>query len=195
MQTHTRTYGIELEDEAIHLLYPEISQDDAQALHSKCDDILNPLKSSPGFATLVSDPRLRATTYLALYALTIKGDYVETGVYQGGTASILMKVLIDAGSSKKFYACDSFEGFPEVQEQDGNSKFGIAGSKGDLQSSQATFENNLNNWNVHNSSILRTVKGYFEDTLKTLETEEIAFLRLDGDIYSATLTALVSDLL
>lgn len=64
---------------------------------------------------LVSDPRKRATLHLALAAVAndVKGDFVETGVYLGGSSTLLMRVLKDFDTcDRHFWAFDSFVGLP-----------------------------------------------------------------------------------
>jgi hypothetical protein len=83
--------------------------------------------------TWVSLPRSRASMLLALFALKVPGDFVETGVWMGGTTAMLMKVLMKYDEcERKFWAFDSFEGFPAAVNED---KSGVArqGEKGQLK--------------------------------------------------------------
>jgi hypothetical protein len=74
--------------------------------------------TTPKLPTVVSQGRLLLTSELAYRAIQdgIDGDFVETGVFTGGSTILLYKVLStfdkpnDMSSKKKIFACDSFEG-------------------------------------------------------------------------------------
>ena len=68
--------------------------------------------------TVVDATRLNWTIALAQAALDVPGDYVETGVFRGGTSIVMMRVLDRAGSSKRHWACDSFKGIPKPTRED-----------------------------------------------------------------------------
>ena len=82
-------------------------------------EILN-LNVQYGMTTMASDKRQRATAMIAreaLYSL-YNGDFVETGVYTGGTSAIMMRILMDFDTcSRKLYAFDSFAGLPGSQPE------------------------------------------------------------------------------
>ena len=64
----------------------------------------------------------------ALYS-PYNGDFVETGVYTGGTSAIMMRILMDFDAcSRKFYAFDSFAGLPGSQPED-RAGSGMKGDK------------------------------------------------------------------
>ncbi len=81
--------------------------------------------------TMASDKRQRATAMIAREALysPYNGDFVETGVYTGGTSAIMMRILMDFDAcSRKFYAFDSFAGLPGSQPED-RAGSGMKGDK------------------------------------------------------------------
>lgn len=81
--------------------------------------------------TMASDKRQRATAMIAREALysPYNGDFVETGVYTGGTSAIIMRILMDFDAcSRKFYAFDSFAGLPGSQPED-RAGSGMKGNK------------------------------------------------------------------
>ena len=165
---------------------------DIDAEVSLCNSFMKEIIEKPSFKSLVSVPRMRATVYLSKFALSVPGDYVETGVYTGGTSSIMMRMMMNYGtnSNKTFYAFDSFEGLPEPHRLDGNNTFGMKGKKGQFRVSQETFLSNLVKWNAYNATILRVTKGFFSDTLPISPVQHIAFLRADGDMFISTHDAL-----
>ena len=51
---------------------------------------------------------------LAVLAMNVPGDFVETGTHVGGTATLLMKVLMSFDDRERlFWGADSFQGLPE----------------------------------------------------------------------------------
>ena len=52
----------------------------------------------------------------------IPGDFVECGVWRGGTAFLMAELLKQAGvRDRKVWLFDSFEGMPQVEEIDGTA--------------------------------------------------------------------------
>ena len=141
----------------------------------------------------VSEPRLEATFHLAKAALSIPGDFVETGLYTGGSASIMIKMLLNGDQcqpSRLFHGFDSFEGFPEPGDEDYQ---GVAnhGFKKQFMITQQDFQSNLmkvgldlNSSTV--SAVVRVTKGWFNDTCPVAPINNISFLRLDGDLFVST---------
>ena len=160
--------------------------------------------------TMVDATRLRATVALAVAALQVQGDFVELGVFKGGTSILMMRVLDAQRDGRRIFACDSFEGLPAADaEQDRPSQAPASGCmsrgrntclhnektahlsrKGELSSSLQSFYHNLAHFNV-STHRLRVVKGWFSDTLPPAGLQRIAFLRLDGDLYNSTMEGLV----
>lgn len=163
---------------------------------------------------LVNKIRKVATVNLALLALNVSGDFVETGVFTGGTAVLLAKVLKNWGSSRRLWAADSFAGLPKedeketAREHDQNpdnttmygeerisSIVGSQGTQGDYSSSRLVFEKNLEANGLGNSLTnpqIKVLQGWFNETLPSAPIQQIAFLRLDGDLYASTMDALNS---
>ena len=64
--------------------------------------------------TLVSEDRAYTIYMLAQYALELSGDFAECGVYRGGSAILLSKILGRSGNgSRELHLFDSFEGMPD----------------------------------------------------------------------------------
>lgn len=137
------------------------------------------------------------------------GVYVECGVAAGAQI-----IAMAAGApNKTIYAFDSFQGLPLPSNKD-NQMPGIRFlSKEEQQSlpdpgeqvlestgatsvSQADFWAHINASGVNGTNIY-PIEGWFEETLPRfvkemdlLPLEEIAILRLDGDLYNSTYTTL-----
>lgn len=128
----------------------------------------------------------------------VPGDFVECGVWKGGSAGLmgLAMAKYDAHKKRKLHLFDSFEGLPEPSEEDGVDAAIYSGgvSSGKL-SSVHQCEAGLDEVQTFlfgkiglpKSSIIFH-QGWFQDTLPKLKEEpkEIALLRLDGDWYEST---------
>lgn len=154
--------------------------------------------------TIVSETRVYWTLLLAHHMArgAVAGDFVETGVYRGGTTIAMLRALAEANQTYRWHwACDSFAGLPEAEPQDAicaHKRSGAHGCAvpraGDLSSNRAAFEENVRQWHTRMalSENLRTVAGWFNTTLPAPGMRAISFLRLDGDAYASTRDALVA---
>jgi O-methyltransferase len=117
----------------------------------------------------------------------VRGDLIEAGAWRGG-ASILMRATLDClgDSERTVWVADSFQGFPDDE----------AGEHIDLSTyeflSVPLEEVKANFARFGCDEAVRFVPGFFEDTLPELSGGHWAIVRLDGDTYEATLTALQS---
>lgn len=128
----------------------------------------------------------------------ILGDFVEAGVWRGGSVMLIAMVLKRNGiTDKKIYLYDTFDGMVEPTEHDVNWK-GINAKKM-LEQQQKSSDLN----SVHCFCPIETVKenikktGYYPDNfifvkgdvVKTIDREKptsIALLRVDTDWYEST---------
>lgn len=139
---------------------------------------------------------------LAVLALGIPGDVFETGVFRGGTAVLMLEVLRQYGrdvSARAFWAADSFSGLPDTHPKDrrdegkaGRHAGALIGRPHYYTTAQASFEANLEQHGVMRIPHVRlhVLPGWFNETLPRAGVQQIAFLRLDGDVYSSTMQAL-----
>jgi hypothetical protein len=102
----------------------------------------------------------------ALSQITIKGTYLEFGVYNGTSINFISNILKD----KLIHGFDSFEGIEETYR-------GLPpGSFSSLEWKDVPKFNQ--NVMIH--------KGRFQDILPPFKKEKIAFIHIDCDTYSAT---------
>ncbi len=121
----------------------------------------------------------------------IPGDIIETGVWKGGATIYLAGVLKAHGNTdKKVYVADSFEGLPPPDEEKWPLDKGATHhTRKDLAISLEEVKANFEQFNLLSDNIV-FVKGFFEDSLKTVSIDKLAILRLDGDMYGSTMTVL-----
>jgi len=115
----------------------------------------------------------------------VPGDLIEAGAWRGG-ASILMRATLDTlgERDREVLVADSFEGFPV--DEDGEH---IDLSTYDFLSVPLEeAKGNFARFGLDHG--VRFVPGFFEDTLPPLADGRWAIVRLDGDTYEATTTAL-----
>jgi hypothetical protein len=183
----------------------------------RVQNVLTSLSRTGGKLPTVVDPvRMKWTAALAFAASEVAGDFVETGVFQGGSSIVLMGVLDALRLEKRHWACDSFRGVPPPSQEDKiTGMVGAACSQGVADSAQgkrpaaqctrahnlrvrsggkwmstrANFERNVKRFQV-TTSRLRIVEGWFKDTLPPAGLKQIAYLRLDGDMYNSTRDAI-----
>jgi hypothetical protein len=120
----------------------------------------------------------------------VPGDLVETGVWRGGSC-IFMRGILAAydDPDRRVWVCDSFEGLPE---HDGRYEADIGDqfhTFTELAISVEEVQENFRRYGLLDDRV-EFLKGWFADTLGTAPIEQIAVLRLDGDMYSSTMDAL-----
>jgi len=144
--------------------------------------------------TMIGLKRLRNIRDLLedVIANSVPGDFVETGCWRGGACIYARGVLkYYSINNRKVYACDSFEGLPKP-----DSRF--PADNGDthhtvkfLAVSKEEVQRNFQKYGLADDQVV-LVKGWFKDTLPTLPVNNVAILRLDGDMYGSTMDALTA---
>jgi hypothetical protein len=120
----------------------------------------------------------------------VPGDLVETGVWRGGSCIFMRGILAAYGDpDRRVWVCDSFEGLPE---HDGRYEADIGDqfhTFTELAISVEEVQENFRRYGLLDDRV-EFLKGWFADTLGSAPIEQIAMLRLDGDMYSSTMDAL-----
>ena len=121
----------------------------------------------------------------------VPGDLLETGVWRGGACIYMRAILAAYGDpDRKVWLADSFEGLPEFDgrfEADIGDQFHAFG---ELAISVEEVKENFQRYDLLDDRVEFLV-GWFADTLPTAPVEQLAVLRLDGDMYASTMDALV----
>ncbi len=149
--------------------------------------------------------RQRLTRLLALYeifkrTLNVKGSIIECGVYRGFTLMAwanMSAVLEPANLTRRIYGFDTFEGFPDVSREDGNST--MEPSKGqlfadayeELQELVAAYD--ANRFLGHVGKV-QLIKGDIASTVPKFIANNrhlmVSLLFLDLDLYAPTKIAI-----
>lgn len=113
------------------------------------------------------------------YALCLKGDIVECGTYNGGTAYLLASLINKAGVNKRFHLFDTFQGMPDiaVPERD-------AHRPGDFGDTSLDYVRRR----LQEFSFVEFHPGFIPDTFSEIEgVNHFAFVHVDVDIYPTAL--------
>lgn len=120
----------------------------------------------------------------------VPGDLIETGVWRGGASMLMKAVLIAEGSEdRRLFVADSFEGLPAP---DGSYPDDVGATYHTVPYLSVPLEdvrNNFQKLDLLDDNVV-FLKGWFKDTLPTARIEELAVMRLDGDLYESTWQAL-----
>jgi len=150
--------------------------------------------------TMTSVERMYALSEAVKYIIkfNIPGDFVECGVWRGGSAMIIAHTLLEIKeTNRKIYLYDTFEGMSKPTEEDYLILQGDVYAIDEWKKSQ---KKNYNKWCFSSLSevqknMLSTkypkeklifVKGKIEETIPKYIPEKIALLRLDTDFYEST---------
>lgn len=120
----------------------------------------------------------------------IPGDLIETGVWRGG-ASIFMRGYLEAWdiTDRSLWVADSFRGLPVPRLQQDQGYDFSAENMPILAIPLEEVQENFRRYGLLDEQV-RFLKGWFCDTLPTAPIEQLAVLRLDGDLYESTMDGL-----
>ena len=113
----------------------------------------------------------------------IPGAIVECGVWNGGSAALLAAAAREAGSARRVWAFDSFEGLPRPTDRD----------------PEAIRRHYFKGWNRGNPEKVREIwsrlglppedlvirRGWFHETFPTAPEGPVALLHIDSDWYES----------
>jgi O-methyltransferase len=120
----------------------------------------------------------------------VPGDFVETGAWRGGTCIYARAVLAAHGDTDRVvWVADSFEGLPPSDGRFAADAGDQHYTKPELAISQEEVEENFRRYDLLDDQV-KFLKGWFSETLPTAPIDQIAVLRLDGDMYASTMDAL-----
>ncbi len=147
--------------------------------------------------SMTSLGRMYALFQSVIYIIenNIPGDFVECGVWRGGSSMVITETLLMLGiNNRKVYLYDTFEGMPEPGKKDTKIRKGIdpkiiweseKKKGGWCAVSLEEVQENLAKTNYPISNIV-FVKGMVEETIPNTVSETISLLRLDTDFYDST---------
>jgi hypothetical protein len=145
--------------------------------------------------TMVGTKRLHSLRELCgrVIEADIPGDFIETGIWRGGSC-IMMRAILEAYGDKKrkVYCADSFQGVPPSDPENYPKDAGRQLSKErfpQLAITRQTVEDAFCKFDLLDDQV-EFLEGWFKDTLPTVRNRTFAVIRLDGDLYESTIQAL-----
>ena len=129
----------------------------------------------------------------------IKGDFVECGVWKGGSCMLMAQTLVNEGEKeRKIWMYDTFDGMTEPTDDDCEIETNVSNS--DLLKNTPKNTDKFNIWayaplemvkkNMKKTMFpeerIHFIEGKVENTLSKVKPQNIALLRLDTDWYEST---------
>src|ERR1700687_896886 len=111
----------------------------------------------------------------------IAGDFVECGVYRGGSAALLGATMRRSPFPRHLWLFDSFQGLPRPTEADGPSAVPF---NGELVSEEQNVRRLLSKVGVPSNRV-HIVPGWFHETLPRSQVTRVALLHIDADWYES----------
>jgi O-methyltransferase len=132
--------------------------------------------------TLVSPDRCYVLYQLARQAMNLPGVWYEAGVYRGGTAALLVRLIAAHRRSDLLVRLfDTFEGMPAT-----DSEFDRV-SQGEFGDTSIAYVTQLLEWAAGDVSFVRIHKGLIPESFSGLEDDSISFAHVDVDLYASVL--------
>ena len=121
----------------------------------------------------------------------VAGDLIETGVWRGGACIFMKANLVAWGdTTRTVWLADSFEGLPkpsaDLYPADKGDKLHELGH---IPVEPTAVRHNFERYGLFDDRI-KFLVGWFKDTLPTAPIEQLALMRLDGDMYESTIQAI-----
>lgn len=121
----------------------------------------------------------------------VEGDYIETGVWRGGSSMFARAILYAHDQeNRKSYVCDSFAGLPP------GDRYLVKGDRGwdhtpYLEVPAEIVAQGFAKYSLLDSNVI-FAKGFFNETMPVLakQIDQISIMRLDGDMYESTVDVL-----
>ena len=162
-------------------------------LHFEAEDVARLLRiNAPAGQTLLGPEALSSLRNCARQAiwLRIPGDFMECGTWRGG-ACILMRAVqnaLGAGTRRRTWVVDSFAGLPQPEGLADAVLHAFLKETGSFAVSLEEVQENFARYGLLDEGV-QFLPGWFADTLPHWQGQ-LALLRLDGDWYESTYTAL-----
>lgn len=126
-------------------------------------------------------------------AKNVPGDFIETGVWRGGSCIFMRGILQAYGvTDRRVWVADSFEGLPppDVANYPVDAGDTLHMYK-QLAIPVEEVRANFRRYGLLDDQVVM-LKGFFKDTLPDAPIDELALVRLDGDMYESTMDGLTN---
>jgi hypothetical protein len=130
--------------------------------------------------------RVHTCCWAAERAKTLKGDFVECGVFKGGISRAVINYIDFGNLDKKFYLLDTFEGIPLEYVSDAELKLIDPEKRNELYTD--TYGQVKETFKLFKNVLL--IKGKIPETLPEVESDSIAYLSIDLNNYQPEIAAI-----
>jgi O-methyltransferase len=122
----------------------------------------------------------------------VPGDLIETGVWRGGSVIFMRAALKAHGDTERVvWVADSFRGLPKPDPTHPDDVEDKLWSQSTLSVPIEEVRENFARYGMLDQQV-KFLPGWFSDTLPSAPIDRLSILRLDGDLYESTMTALRS---
>lgn len=140
------------------------------------DQAFNNILRDVSRSSLVSADRCHVLWTLAQQASQLPGDFLECGVYKGGTARLLAEIIAKNRNGGRLHLFDTFAGMPSTGGMDIHQK-------GDFSDTSLDGVKKF----VGHDEWVEFHAGFVPDTFVGLDQIRIAFAHVDVDIYQSVI--------
>jgi O-methyltransferase len=119
----------------------------------------------------------------------VPGDFIEAGVYNGGTVILMLGFLRSIGiNDRVVWAADSFAGIPQPKRYT-DIDDPVSNWTYRMETGLEEVKSNIFRYGLSSANI-RYIEGFFADALPKAPLGQIEIARLDADAYESTRDAL-----
>jgi hypothetical protein len=121
----------------------------------------------------------------------VPGDFLEAGVWRGGACIFLRSILhIHQIKNRIVWAADSFQGLPPPSPELYPHDAGMTlHNFPQLAVSLDQVKHSFARYGLLDQQV-KFIQGWFHDTLPSAPVDQLALLRVDGDLYESTMDVL-----
>lgn len=129
--------------------------------------------------TLIDEYRMYELYQLASQAAKLNGDFLEVGVWRGGSSAIIKSAVKNLNLKNKFYIADTFKGVVKA-----GSVYDTKYKGGEHNDASITHVKRL--FKQIQLPVPKILVGIFPDDHKMLDIKKLAFVHCDVDAYEST---------
>lgn len=111
-----------------------------------------------------------------------EGDFLEVGVWRGGTGAVIAKRALECSPDSKVYLCDTFAGVVKITDKDPFYQF-VTDPNGLHICAKDSVEQLIQHHALTNAVVLEGVMP--EDTGHLIENKRFKFCHIDVDVYQS----------
>jgi O-methyltransferase len=126
----------------------------------------------------------------------IPGDFIETGVWRGGSAMLIKAILKAQNSDRIVWCADTFSGMPVpgIKDQElaqDTSSLSDFSDRTYMAASLDSVKRNFLAFGLLDENV-KFLPGLFKNTLPSAPIDRLAMLRMDGDLYESTMDSIAA---